>query len=993
MDEKDPELQSFFISYATEDRDWAEWIAVELEAAGYLTRYQTADIRPGKDFVHEMQKGVISTSRVIAVLTPAYLESQFGAAEWRVAFAQDPSGELGLLIPVRVRDCEPPGLLMTRVYVDLVGSDEAAARKKLLAAVDKERPRPVSAAFPGARVRPSSPRDVHFPGASSAASNDSKIIEQMGQQLLAHPADGLDSRSRPRMIRPLPGFVPPHVTGREKVVGELRAVLERPGAVLTALVGGAGVGKTAAVAKFARERGSNCAIDYLAAGGYPPLNAVTVLEGLASAHSDLRIRAALLNRISDRDLSVLAKLDTVLSALGGQRVLIILDDLEHLLDDDGKLRDETLLALLDDLSGRDKHAVQVLLVTTQRPRSPVVTSVGMLDGLPPEELREFLSGLASATGKSLLPMSSRQWGLFTSLTRTWPRPAERIHGMAAGRPAALQTLLDTMTSGRTLGELTVAALGDIELDVAQAFAIYNRPVSAEAIMALVREATRNRIAEAVTSLIGRRIVRAAGKRFEEDEERFSLLPAERAEFLTADAEVRTTLQRRAAHYFYRCAHEFEAAAGLGGLIDLEPYLNSIELYLDCGDGERALRIMKEVDHRYLKGWGQTWVLAVYLTRLSSITTDTNALVLVDSLLGRALMQQGKLHEAVEHVLRAGRRNAELRDNENQVILLNQLGVSYLAQGWVGAALDAFDESVEIANSGRELWSRADARYNQAVCLIELGRLDAATRSVACARQDLGGLVGGELTSSTDDADNGRLAARLLFAEAKIALERGEYVTSIMLAERASEEAHSNGAKILAGTCDDLRAWAYLLDGDDASAIVAAKTAHRLAAETSHPNLLRITGTTLAVLHLRRVDLENAHAAADLAVRSGHGMPGAGAYALRGIVEWRRRRRRPAEDDFARGLAILRRVPNSEPKLYDSLDFSALQLAGMALIRHSTSDEASALAAYQSAIEIAGFAGVQARRRILFRELVADDHDGLASLRELLRVRATPLPEP
>ncbi|MCF0093778.1 toll/interleukin-1 receptor domain-containing protein [Micromonospora sp. MH99] len=992
--DKDPMLKSFFISYATEDRDWAEWIAVELEAAGYLTRYQTADIRPGKDFVHEMQKGVISTSRVIAVLTPAYLASQFGAAEWGVAFAQDPRGELGLLIPVRVQPCEPPGLLMTRVYVDLVGSDEVAARKKLLAAVDRERPRPAKASFPGVRAGLSSPRGVRFPAASpAAASNDSEALKQMDQQLSPHRAESPGDSLKPRMIRPLPGFVPPRVTGREKVLGELKAALQRPGAVLTALLGEAGVGKTAVAAKFAREQEGDCAVDYLTAGGYPALNAATVLEGLAAAHPNAKIRAALTTRLIDRDLSILAKLDAVLSALGGQRVLIILDDLEQLLDDDGKLRDETLLALLEDLAGRDRHAVQVLLVTTQRLRSPVVMSVGMLEGLPPEELREFLSGLASATGTGLLPMSSRQWGLFTGLTRTWPRPAERIHGMVAGRPAMLQTLLETMTSGRSLGELTVAALGDVELDVAQALAIYGRPVSAEAIMALVRETTHSRIAEALTSLVDRRIVRGTGRRSEEEEERFSLLPAERADFLTADAEIRVTLQRSAAHYFYRCGREIEAVGRLRSLTDLEAYLDSIELYLDCGDGERALRIIKEVDDRYLKGWGQTWVLVVYLRRLSSMPTNTHALVLTDSLLGRALLQQGRLKEAVEHVVRAGRRNAELKDNENQLILLNQLGVSYLAQGWVGAALDAFQEAVELTTSGREVWSRADARYNEAICLTELGKFDAATRAIASARQDIAEHAAGELTSSADDADNARLAARLLLADAKIALEKGEYVRSIVLAEQAGEEARVNGAEILAGTCDDLRAWAYLLDGDDVSATVAAQTAHRLAAETSHPNLLRITGTTLALLHLRRSDLANAHAAADLAVRSGHGMPGAGAYALRGIVEWRRRRRRPAEDDFVRGLAILQRVPNTEPKLYDSLDFTALQLAGLALIRHSAPDEEAALDAYQSAVELADYPGIQARRRSLFRELVADDRDGLARLRALLRVRATPSPEP
>jgi hypothetical protein len=35
---------------------------------------------------------------------------------------------LGLLVAVRVQPCEPPGLLASRVYIDLVDTDEEEAR-------------------------------------------------------------------------------------------------------------------------------------------------------------------------------------------------------------------------------------------------------------------------------------------------------------------------------------------------------------------------------------------------------------------------------------------------------------------------------------------------------------------------------------------------------------------------------------------------------------------------------------------------------------------------------------------------------------------------------------------------------------------------------------------------------------------------------------------------------------------------------------------------
>ena len=72
--------------------------------------------------------------RTIAVLSPDFLASRFTAPEWAAAFAKDPTGALGLLLPVRVRECEPKGLLPQINYIDLLDIDDKdAARDRLLA--------------------------------------------------------------------------------------------------------------------------------------------------------------------------------------------------------------------------------------------------------------------------------------------------------------------------------------------------------------------------------------------------------------------------------------------------------------------------------------------------------------------------------------------------------------------------------------------------------------------------------------------------------------------------------------------------------------------------------------------------------------------------------------------------------------------------------------------------------------------------------------------
>src|SRR5215218_5816863 len=162
----DSQGRDFLISYTQVNRPWAEWIAVQLEAAGYTTLLQAWDFRPGQDFLHQMQQATTTAGRTIAVLSPAYFGSEFGEAEWRAAFHKDPTGERGLLVPVRVQECQPSGLLASRVYVDLVDTDEATARRLLLAGVEESGVRPTSAPFPGAVGSAK-----RFPGQGPAVSN------------------------------------------------------------------------------------------------------------------------------------------------------------------------------------------------------------------------------------------------------------------------------------------------------------------------------------------------------------------------------------------------------------------------------------------------------------------------------------------------------------------------------------------------------------------------------------------------------------------------------------------------------------------------------------------------------------------------------------------------------------------------------------------------------------------------------------------------------
>jgi hypothetical protein len=163
--EKDLIIQrDFFISYTNADARWAEWIAWQLEEAGYSVILQAWDFRPGANFVSEMDRAISNVKRTLAVLSPQYLNALYTQPEWAAAFRQDPKGEQGILIPVRVEECELKGLLGQIIYVDLVGRDEGSASKILLKGVRHERTKPDMAPTFPERVQHTVSKQLIFPG-------------------------------------------------------------------------------------------------------------------------------------------------------------------------------------------------------------------------------------------------------------------------------------------------------------------------------------------------------------------------------------------------------------------------------------------------------------------------------------------------------------------------------------------------------------------------------------------------------------------------------------------------------------------------------------------------------------------------------------------------------------------------------------------------------------------------------------------------------------
>lgn len=169
-------MKDFFISYNQADRKWAEWIAWQLEDAGYTTVVQAWDFRPGSNFALEMHFAAQAAERTIAVLSPDYLSSQYTLPEWAAAFAKDPTSKQGKLLPVRVKECDPVGLLRQIVYLDLIDLKGIEAKRALLSGIALGRQKPIS--------------EPLFPGLESAKTDHDIVVRKPAKSIrLLHLSD------------------------------------------------------------------------------------------------------------------------------------------------------------------------------------------------------------------------------------------------------------------------------------------------------------------------------------------------------------------------------------------------------------------------------------------------------------------------------------------------------------------------------------------------------------------------------------------------------------------------------------------------------------------------------------------------------------------------------------------------------------------------------------------------------------------------------------
>ena len=156
-------LTDFFVSHADADLEWAEWVAAELETAGYGVIVKAWDFRPGENNLARHDDALATSRHTICVLSEDYAESE--SAVRTAAYYQGLTGKERALIPVKVAACEPSPLMAPIIAIDVSDvEDPDEAKRRLLAGVADRAHRVARGGYPksrGSRVRfPGTPQAV-----------------------------------------------------------------------------------------------------------------------------------------------------------------------------------------------------------------------------------------------------------------------------------------------------------------------------------------------------------------------------------------------------------------------------------------------------------------------------------------------------------------------------------------------------------------------------------------------------------------------------------------------------------------------------------------------------------------------------------------------------------------------------------------------------------------------------------------------------------------
>jgi TIR domain/Tetratricopeptide repeat/NB-ARC domain len=183
-----PPQTDVYLSYVSEDRLWAEWIAAVLTQAGFRVLLPAGSAQAGGNERDEAASAAGAASRTVAIVSAAYLRSAQSLGVREAMAVADPTGSNKRLIPVRVGETRGAEPFADRAVLDLARRDAIQAAEEILAALGR-RPRPGDSDSVG--LVPAEPRYPKLlpqvwntPTRNAAFTGRNEVLDALRDQLL-----------------------------------------------------------------------------------------------------------------------------------------------------------------------------------------------------------------------------------------------------------------------------------------------------------------------------------------------------------------------------------------------------------------------------------------------------------------------------------------------------------------------------------------------------------------------------------------------------------------------------------------------------------------------------------------------------------------------------------------------------------------------------------------------------------------------------------------